>query len=211
MLYVSGISTAITLIICLSLIALHLRRYRSPKEQRQIIRIVLAPFVFALVSFFEVYSYKAAPYIDPLSDLYEAFGLCALFLLYMQYAAPGGTFDDATFDAVKNAHEGERLDFDWPRITWIMVFQFPVTELVAVIIQEATEAAGAYCVQSLSPRFGHLWVTIISSLGVGLAVVSILRFYGRMKNRMKVRRGLAKLVCFKLIVFLRFIQTVSKS
>ncbi|EME89792.1 seven transmembrane receptor protein, partial [Pseudocercospora fijiensis CIRAD86] len=207
----------------------HLRRYRAPKEQRQIIRMVFAPCVFALVAFFEVLSYEIAPYIDPLGDLYEAFGLCALFLLYLQYAAPNGTFDDETFEAVKAAQEGKAVNFDFGRISWCFgefslgvklplqndiadgshaVFQYPVLELLSLIILEATQASGHYCVQSLSPRFGHLWVTVISSVGVGACVLAILRFYGRMTTRIKVRRGLAKLVCFKLIVALRFFQSL---
>lgn len=209
MLYVSGVGTAVTFVIFVSLISNHLRRYRCPKEQRQIIRLAFAPFVFALVSFFEVFSYSAAPYIDPIGDLYEAFCLCALLLLYIQFAAPGGTFDDETFEAIKAVEEGNVQNFDWPRITWIFVFQYPLTELLSIVILEATEAAGVYCVQSLAPKYGHLWVQIISSVGVGAAVLAILRFYGHMKNRMKVRQGMAKLVCFKLIVFLRFVQSVS--
>ena len=110
---------------------------------------------------------------------------------------------------VRAAEEGQATKFDWPRITWILVFQYPVTELIAVIILEATEAADDYCTTSMSPKFGHIWVEIIRSLGVGLAVTSILRYYKRMKSRMSVRRGLAKLVSFKAIVFLHFIQTVS--
>jgi hypothetical protein len=51
---------------------------------------------------------------------------------------------------------------------------------------------------------------VIHSVGIVVAVLSIFRFYGRMKALMKARRGLAKLVCFKVIVGLRFIQTVSK-
>jgi hypothetical protein len=49
---------------------------------------------------------------------------------------------------------------------------------------------------------------IIHSVGIVVAVLAIFRFYGRMKTLMKARRGLAKLVCFKVIVGLRFIQTV---
>ncbi len=64
-----------TIAIALSLVVLHLRRYRAPREQRQIIRIVFCVIVYAVIAFFEVASYEVAQYIDPLGDLYEAFGL----------------------------------------------------------------------------------------------------------------------------------------
>ena len=68
-------STAITMAISLSLIILHLRRYRAPKEQRQIVRIVFSVVVYSVVAFFEIYRYSIAQYIDPIGDVYEAFGL----------------------------------------------------------------------------------------------------------------------------------------
>ena len=213
LLIVSAACTAITLISSIALIAMHLHRYRSPKEQRQIVRIAFAPFVFAVVSLGEIHSYSIARYIDPISSFYEAICLCALFLLYVQFAAPtSSTFGEEMFDAVKAQQEAGtkgKGKGDWPRNSWVAVFQYPIVEIVAIVILEATEAAGTYCASSLRPRYGHFWSMIIHSLGIAVAVLSIFRFYGHMKALMKARRGLAKLVCFKVIVGLRFIQTVS--
>lgn len=200
--------TAVTLISSITLITFHLRRYRAPKEQRQIIRILFAPFIFAIVSLAEILNYRIAVYIDPISELYEAFCLCALYLLYIQFATPSGTFGEDMFTAMKQAEETETPeDSKWPKFSWIAVFQFPVTDILAIIILEATEASGTYCLSSLSPKYGHIWSQIIRSVGVGAAVLAIFRFYGRMKKLMKARRGFAKLVCFKLIVGIRFLQT----
>lgn len=208
---VSTVCTAVTLAISLALIAMHLRRYCAPKEQRQIIRITFAPFVFAIVSLGSIYNYSVARYIDPISSFYEAVCLCALFLLYVQFAAPSSsTFGEELFDAVKAQQEaGTKGKGNWPRNTWIAVFQYPIVEIIAIIILEATEAAGTYCSSSMRPRYGHFWSMIIHSVGIVIAVLSIFRFYGRMKALMKARRGMAKLACFKVIVGLRFIQTVS--
>lgn len=123
----------------------------------------------------------------------------------MQYAAPSGTFDEETFQAVKAAEESE-TNFNWPKIAWITVFQYPLVEAICVAVQDTTEAAGVYCFQSLKPVYAHLWVEIFQSISIGACVFAILRFRGRMKKLMKVRRGFAKLTCFKLIVFLRFTQ-----
>ncbi|KAK0945161.1 hypothetical protein LTR29_003253 [Friedmanniomyces endolithicus] len=195
-----------TIAIALSLVVLHLRRYRAPREQRQIIRIVFCVIVYAVIAFFEVASYEVAQYIDPLGDLYEAFGLCALYLLFLQYAAPSGTFANDDILSAARAAEETTVSFDWVRVGYIFVFQYPITEIFCVILIESTEATGTYCSYSLYPSFGHIWVEIIQSLGIGACVIAILVFRGNMKQRMKVRRGLAKLVCFKIIVFIRFAQ-----
>lgn len=199
----------LTLVSALALATLHLTRYRAPKEQRQIIRILFAPFIFAVVAWGGIADYDIAAYIDPIGDVYESFCLCALFLLYIQFAAPRTTFGEEMFKAMEHAATvTDAKGGAWARLSWIYVFQFPLTELLSVIVLEATVATGSYCESSLSPRFGHVWVMIISTLGVVLAMMSIFRFYKRTKPVMKARRGLAKLVCFKGIVFLRFIQTV---
>lgn len=208
MLLLSLACTAVTLASSITLITFHLRRYRAPKEQRQIIRILFAPFVFAIVSLAEILDYRIAVYIDPISELYEAFCLCGLYLLYIQFATPAGTFGEDMFMAMKQAEETNKQgNARWPKISWIAVFQFPITDIIAIIILEATEASGTYCANSLSPKFGHLWSEILRSVGVGAAVVAIFRFYGRMKKLMKARRGFYKLLCFKLIVGVRFLQT----
>jgi len=211
LLIVSTACTAITLFSSVTLIAMHLRRYCAPKEQRQIVRIAFAPFVFAIISLAEIYDYSIARYIDPISSFYEAICLCALFLLYVQFAAPtSSTFGEEMFDAVKAQQEaGTKGKGNWPQNTWIAIFQYPIIEVIAIIILEATEATDTYCASSLRPRYGHFWSMVIHSVGIVVAVLSIFRFYGRMKALMKARRGLAKLACFKVIVGLRFVQTVS--
>ncbi|KAK5108514.1 hypothetical protein LTR62_008254 [Meristemomyces frigidus] len=207
MLWAAAGCTVATTTIALSLITLHVRRYRAPREQRQIIRIAFSTVIYAIVAFFELYRYDVARYIDPLGDFYEALGLCALFLLFIQYAAPSGTYDDHDdlFEAIQAAEE-IKSTFDWPRISWIFVFQYPIVELVSVVIELSTTAGNHYCLNSLQPQFAHLWVEILCSIGIGFCVISIFQFRTAMKQRMKVRRGLAKLVCFKLIVFIRFTQ-----
>jgi hypothetical protein len=47
---------------------------------------------------------------------------------------------------------------------------------------------------------------ILQSLGIGACVIAIWQFRGNMLQRMKVRRSLAKIACFKVIVFIRFAQ-----
>lgn len=75
MLYISLASLGATTATSLSLIVLHLRRYRAPKEQRQIIRIVFSVIAYSFVAFLELFRYEDAQYVDPLGDVYEAIGL----------------------------------------------------------------------------------------------------------------------------------------
>ena len=61
------------------------------------------------------------------------------------------------FNMVQAADESDnKLDFDWPRLTWIFVFQFPVVNAISTIITEATEVTGTYCNGNFSPKFGYI-------------------------------------------------------
>jgi len=75
MFYISLASLGVTSAISLALIFQHLQRYRAPKEQRQVIRIIFSVVAYSLVAFFELWRYEDAQYVDPLGDVYEAFGL----------------------------------------------------------------------------------------------------------------------------------------
>ena len=128
---------------------------------------------------------------------------------FIQYAAPGSNFDGDMFDTVRAAYEGEeRFKFDWPRLTWIMVFQFPVINAISTLITEVTEVEGTYCNGNFNPKFGYLWATVIQSITLGAAIAAIWRFYKRMTKRLRARRGLAKLVGFKALVGLIWTQQV---
>ena len=63
MVFTSLVCLGVTTAISLSLIILHLRRYRAPKEQRQIVRIVFSVVVYSIVAFFELFRYEIAQYI----------------------------------------------------------------------------------------------------------------------------------------------------
>lgn len=75
-------------VMSLWLILKHLHRYTQPMQQRQIIRIIFTPVVFAVLSALAILNYDAAIYLIPLRDLYETFALASLFLLFTAYVAP---------------------------------------------------------------------------------------------------------------------------
>ena len=138
--------------------------------------------------------------------------LTTLFLLYIQFAVPDSDFSEGMFQAMHKVAEGHSGTSDqggWPKLGWILVFQYPVTETLALIILEGTTATGTYCATSFKPKFGHLWNMIIKTIGLVLCFVTVLRFYRRMKPILKARRGALKLFGFKGIVALRFVQNAS--
>ncbi len=125
---------------------------------------------------------------------------------------PGAEFGENMFSGMHTAVEQSRKGdtATWPKVIWITVFQYPIAEIISMIILETTTAAGTYCETSLGPRYGHLWATLIRTAGVVVCFLSIVRFFGRMKSKMRVRRTVSKLAALKGIVILSFVQTVCR-
>ena len=61
------------------------------------------------------------------------------------------------------------------------------------------------------PKTGMLMLeqlTILKLLSTALAIIAVLRFYRATKHEVAAQNSLLKLISFKLIVFLNFVQTV---
>jgi hypothetical protein len=131
-------------------------------------------------------------------------------MLYIQFAVPDSNFGDGMFQAMHKVAQQEKQGQagGWPKLSWALVFQYPITETLAIIILEGTTASGTFCSTSLKPKFGHLWFQIVKTIGLVLCFITVLRFYGKIKRILKARRGASKLFMFKGIVGIRFIQTV---
>ncbi|KAF9636100.1 putative duf300-domain-containing protein [Lasiodiplodia theobromae] len=204
--YISIPCAAISSIACLYLIFKHLHRYTRPAEQRQIVRLIFTPVIYSILAVLSLLFYDAHEYIEPLPELYEAFALACLFVLFAHYCRNPTVRDTSGFTRAKTRNEFESIaDI---KKTWILVFQYPIVKTILIIAQEASTATGTYCAASNSIHFGHIWITVIGSISLVVCFMTILRFYKVNKHLMTVHKPLAKLASFKLIVFVIFLQNL---
>lgn len=89
MIYTSAACLALNFLSTSYLTYSHIRHYRVPNEQRQILRIALMPFFYSLCNFVALCSYQNYQYIEPVASVYEAFATAALLLLVLEYCFPG--------------------------------------------------------------------------------------------------------------------------
>jgi hypothetical protein len=98
MVYFSAACLGLTALSCWYLSWRHLHRYTSPQEQRQILRVINLPFFYCLFNFLAVTFTMNYILIEPLSSVYEAFAVAALFFLLLEYVAPDGTDRETFFE-----------------------------------------------------------------------------------------------------------------
>lgn len=78
----------------------------------------------------------------------------------------------------------------------------PITTLAAVIL----DYAGYYCEASWSPIYAHIWIVIIISISVTIAMYCLIQLYMPVAEELKPHRPILKLFSVKAVVFLTFWQ-----
>lgn len=164
-----------------------------------VIRIIFIIPVFAVIAFLSVTFEDAAIYIKPFEDLYEAFALASFFLLLCAFVQEDEAERETFFQA-----SGTTKQY---LATTIGVFQFPVVMFIVLLGTTISQAIGKYCAASNKVYFAHIWLTIITVLTIIVAISGILNFYKALKTRISHRHPLPKLIGFKGIVFLNFVQS----
>ncbi|PCH36718.1 DUF300-domain-containing protein [Wolfiporia cocos MD-104 SS10] len=227
---ISGSFTVVAIGISLWLIDKHLRWYTNTHEQRYIIRILFMVPIYAVISFASYLFWNHSTPLLLIRDCYEAIVLTAFFYLLLMYLSPDYEAQKAIFyQCGLSRKKDQQADmcglakdkwiFPLQLIRWkpmdglhflqIMkwgVLQYclirPVTTLVAVILNYI----GLYCEDSWSPGWGHLYITVIMSISVTVAMYCLLQLYVCISVNLQPHKPLLKLFVVKAIVFLTFWQ-----
>lgn len=75
-------------------------------------------------------------------------------------------------------------------------------------VSAITQAFGRYCLESESPAFAHIWVTVIEAIAVTFAMYALIQFYYQIRQDIAQHKPLLKIAAIKLVIFLSFWQTL---
>ena len=151
---------------------------------------------------------RTSVYLNPWLDAYESIPMASFLLLLGAYVSPNAEDRAAHLEGIKNTKPKEEPNgaIMYTK-TWIAVFQYPVVATLVAIATDITQAINVLCPNSNGIHFAHLWLRIIQTVSVGAAVTAILRFTSLLKKELKHHSIVKKLLCFKGIVFVYFIQS----
>ncbi|TVY14449.1 Transmembrane protein, partial [Lachnellula arida] len=197
---ISGSCMAFVCLVSFFLIMRHATHFSLPKEQKQVIRIVFMVPVFSVVTFLSIAFNGSAIYIKSIEDVYEGIAFSSFFLLLCEFIRENEE-DRQAFLASSGSTKQHKA-------ACIGVFQFPIAMLLQLVITDITQAAGIYCEQSNKLYFAKIWMAILNALSTTVAIISVLKFYGATKTVTKPRKPLSKLVGFKAIIGLSFLQNL---
>ncbi|KAF8879061.1 organic solute transporter Ostalpha-domain-containing protein [Infundibulicybe gibba] len=189
------------LTVCISSITIlqHCRSYTNRREQRQILRILYMPPVYAIISFFSYRFFR--------SYTYYSFAEIGMYpLLIIEYVASTASGHDAEAAIARK----DKRPLPMPFCCW----RYRPTKwsvLQYVIIRPAASITGIICEkfhvlcesQGFSPKFANVYIEAINFI----ALYGLLMFYGLMNEELKGRRPMAKFLSIKLIVMFTFYQS----
>ncbi|KAJ2916305.1 hypothetical protein MD484_g4124, partial [Candolleomyces efflorescens] len=203
---VCGSFTAVAAVASFWLINKHLQWYTNKREQRYIVRLLFLVPIYALISFASFLFWNNATPLILVRDAYEAIVLTAFFYLLLVYLSPDPEEQKRIFlkAGLSKANDQDGLYFlqlmKWGVLQYCVIR--PLTTLIAVIL----DYAGYYCESSWSPVWGHVWIVIIISISVTIAMYCLIQLYLPVSKELKPHRPILKLFSVKAVVFLTFWQ-----
>lgn len=214
---ISGGCAVLTLLITLCSVWGHLRHYYVPSEQRQILRILYMPPVFAIISFFSYRFFRDYTYYSLVEVIYESFVLSAFLLLIIQYVAK--TSANRTAEDALARKDKTRLIIPFcclyyrPTKPYFMytlkwaVMQYTIFRPACSIAGIITQYYGVLCDSETSIHYASVYIEAVDFASISIALMGLIVFYDLTKNELKGRRPLAKFLCIKLIVMVTWYQS----
>ena len=205
---------AASLLTCVS-VWLQFKNYRKPLLQRYVVRILLMVPIYSIASWTSLYSLKAAFYVDPFRDVYEAFTIYAFFqllinfiggeraLIIMMHGRPPVSHlwplnkclgkidisDPHTFLAIKRGI----LQYAWIK---------PILALATILMK----ATGVYREGYTSVDSGYFWSGIVYNLSITISLYALAMFWVCMSADLQPFRPMPKFLCIKGIIFASYWQ-----
>ncbi|KAI1499696.1 organic solute transporter Ostalpha-domain-containing protein [Biscogniauxia marginata] len=212
---VAGVfSLAATLLSVLS-IWLQLKNYRKPLLQRYVVRILLMVPIYSISSWVSMVSLKAAAFLDPIRDIYEAFTIYTFFQLLINYLDGERALIIMTHGRAP-VHHLWPLNHVLPKVDISDPYTFlaikrgilqyawlkPILALAAIIMK----ATGIYQEGYIGVTSGYLWSGIIYNISVTVSLYSLGLFWVCMHDDLLPYRPVPKFLSIKLIIFASYWQ-----
>ncbi|KAF7428646.1 hypothetical protein PC9H_007873 [Pleurotus ostreatus] len=205
---IAGACTLVTVIISSISVLKHCRNYTNPTQQRQILRILYMPPVYAIISFISYRFFRQYTYYSLIEVVYEAITMSAFLLLLIDYVAESASGHNVD-NAISRKAKSKLLfpayfmyTLKWSVLQYVIIR--PVVSIVGIICQ----AAGVLCEsQGFDARYANVYLESIDFVSISVALYGLLLFYDLTREELRGKRPLAKFLSIKLIVMFTFYQS----
>ncbi|KAI0550614.1 DUF300-domain-containing protein [Xylaria curta] len=212
---VAGVFSLAATLLSIVSIWFQLKNYRKPLLQRYVVRILLMVPIYSISSWVSMVSLKAASFLDPIRDIYEAFTIYTFFQLLINYLDGERALIIMTHGRAPVHHLWplnhvlSKVDISDPHTFLAIkrgILQYawlkPILALAAIIMK----ATGIYKEGYIGLSSGYLWSGIIYNISVTVSLYSLGLFWVCMHDDLLPFRPVPKFLCIKLIIFASYWQ-----
>ncbi|CAG9997139.1 unnamed protein product [Clonostachys byssicola] len=220
------LSSAFTIVgsaITAHLIYGHATNYTKPREQKQIIRILLIVPIFSLCFTLGTVFYRSNVYFASVYEAYESLAIVAFFLLLCQYIQPNlralrNYFAETEtkpwiivvrffmIHLGKNKRGVTADGFKWLKIIWVGVVQFAVVKILISVLKCITEATNVYCDHSKDVKYASIWLMIFGIFSVAGAMTCLFQFFYQSREILFQHQAVLKFLAIKLVVIVFYTE-----
>ncbi|KAJ3805214.1 DUF300-domain-containing protein [Lentinula lateritia] len=218
---VAGACSVATVLISMISVFQHCRTYTKPAEQRQILRILYMPPIYAVISFCSYRFFRSYTYYDlgEVGAPFKAFTLSAFLMLLIEFVADSGSGHNPESSI---ARKGKR-NLPFPFCHWRYrptkdvhldssaqwaVLQYVILRPAISITGIICQAFNVLCESSgFSVHFANVYLEAIDFVTISIALYGLILFYALTREELAGRRPLAKFLAIKLIVMFTWYQS----
>ncbi|KAJ2964861.1 hypothetical protein NQZ79_g286 [Umbelopsis isabellina] len=195
----------------------HLKSYRKPNLQRQVIRILWMVPIYGISSLISLVSLNLAFYVDTFRDIYEAFVIYAFFnlllnrlggeralIIMLHSRPPTENFFPGTLYS-REIYVGDPYTFLFVKRG---ILQFVYVKPILAILTMILKATDNYHEGQISWTSAYFYLTFFYNISVCLSLWCLVVFFYATKADLRDFRPLPKFLCVKAIIFFSFWQSV---
>ncbi|KAL0094520.1 organic solute transporter Ostalpha-domain-containing protein [Phycomyces blakesleeanus] len=180
---VSGFLTLGSLTIAAHSITRHLTHYYTPKIQRHKVRVLAYPPAYAILAWLTYLKYDYATVIMFFAKIVESFAVYNLFVCLQSYLEGYRKENDHVKVAVDTKvlgiykfHLNSKWGLHFRAIIDILVFQFPIWNIIASFISIFAQIKGVYCDGQFSPHGAYLYLATISFISLSIILMALFTY-----------------------------------
>ncbi|KAI1346862.1 DUF300 domain protein [Xylaria sp. FL0043] len=212
---VAGVFSLAAAILSVVSIWFQLKNYRKPLLQRYVVRILLMVPIYSVSSWVSMVSLKAAAFLDPIRDIYEAFTIYTFFQLLLNYL-------DGERALIIMTHGRAPVNHLWPLnhvlpkvdisdpYTFLAIkrgiLQYAWLKPILALSTIIMKATGTYKEGYIALSSGYLWTAVVYNVSVTVSLYSLGLFWVCMHGDLVPFRPVPKFLCIKLIIFASYWQ-----
>ncbi|KAI8077998.1 organic solute transporter Ostalpha-domain-containing protein [Gilbertella persicaria] len=188
----SGFLVLVTVTIASHTINEHLHHYYTPETQRHKVRVIAYPAAYSILAWLSYLKYDYETVILFFARLFESFAVYNLYMCLQSYLQPYRDRNEGVKESISTKVFGLftfKLKSKWGLhfrvIIDILVFQFPIWNIISALVSIFAQIKGVYCDGVFSVHGAYTYLTVIQFISLSIILMALFTYLSVFENEWK--------------------------